>query len=257
MKKLIVVSVVLLLLSLHGVYGQNVINVPSNTLNALATAIEGANAGDIFVLERNGFYFNQGRITVAQPITIKAADGDGARPLVQQAPKQDGTYDGEDILIQADLTVQNLHFNGFQTSRTVATGRALRLGVQNIRLVVDGCAFERYWLRTIDFNDQDGCRFFAMNNLHLWDGKDDRIDNGRPIDCRSAGVDTLFLQNNTYLNCNDRIIRHMGADLQPIKYAFVDHNTFYGNIGYRPPFDFNTIETLIFTNSVGLLIPLS
>jgi hypothetical protein len=49
----------------------------------------------------------------------------------------------------------------------------------------------------------------------------------------------------------------MGGGLKPIKYAKIDHNTFYGNIGYRPPFQFRIIENLVFTNNiianVGLL----
>ncbi len=184
-------------------------------------------------------------------LTIKAANGEGARPIVGQAPREDGSWADPDIRVEADLKVQGIHFNGARgETRTAACGRAIRLYAPNVRLVVDNCVFERYWLRTIGFNDQDGCRFYHTNNIHLWDGRDDRIDNGRILDCRSAGVDTIVMEDNTFLNCNDRFIRHMGSALEPIKYCKINHNTFYGNIGYRPPFQFRSIEKLIFTNNI-------
>ncbi len=257
MKKRITSLLLLTILFYIPLLAQNVINVTPNEVNALSNAVKTAQAGDVFVLERGGLYFNQGRIDVNVPITIKANDGDGALPLVQQAPKNDGKYSGEDFKLFADATFINLHFNGIRKSRSNATGRAIRLGTSQVKLTVDGCVFERYWLRTIGLNDKDSSVIHYTNNIHLWDGKEDRIDNGRFLDCRAASVDSLFVINNTFLNCNDRFIRHMGGGLKPIKYAKIDHNTFYGNIGYRPPFQFRLIEELEFTNNiianVGLL----
>lgn len=232
-------------------YSQNIINVPAADINSISTAISGAAAGDILVLERDGIYLFQGRLDVAVPLTIRAAEGSGKRPLLQQIPTDLGTYAGDpDVQISADLTLENIHFNGSRGPlRTISTGRAIRYAADNLKLVVDGCVFERYWLRTIDLNAFVGCKLFYKNSLHLWDGREDRIDNGRFIDTRGSSIDSLVVVNNTFLNCNDRFIRNMGLP-GIITFAKFDHNTFYGNIGYRPPFQFRTTKELVFTNNV-------
>lgn len=255
MKKIITTTLSFFLLC-GFTFSQNVINVVPNEINSLSNAVAAAQEGDIFVLERDGFYFNQGVININVPITIRAAEGEGKLPLVQQAPKEDATFDGQHFQVSANATFENIHINGFQTSRTDATGRAIRLGAENIRLVVDGCVFERFWLRTIDLNAQNGSVIHYMNSIHLWDGREDRIDNGRFLDTRGSSVDSLIVVNNTFLNCNDRFIRNMGLP-GILNYVKFDHNTFYGNIGYRPAFQFRTTKELVFTNNivanVGLL----
>ncbi len=184
-------------------------------------------------------------------LTIRASEGDGERPLLQQIPNETGAYTGDPyIQIVADLTVENIHFNGSRGElRTIATGSAIRFGADDLSLVVDGCAFERFWLRTIDLNTFLIKKIIYKNSLHLWDGREDRIDNGRFIDTRGSSVDSLIVVNNTFLNCNDRIIRNMGLP-GILNYVKFDHNTFYGNIGYRPAFQFRTTKELVFTNNV-------
>ncbi|MCW8849599.1 MAG: T9SS type A sorting domain-containing protein [Melioribacteraceae bacterium] len=231
-------------------FGQNIVNV-STDINAISTAVTNAVAGDILVLQRDSVYLFEGRLDVAVPITIRASEGEGERPLLQQIPNETGAYTGDPyIQIVADLTVENIHFNGSRGElRTIATGRAIRFGADDLSLIVDGCAFERFWLRTIDLNTFLIKKVVYKNSLHLWDGREDRIDNGRFIDTRGSSVDSLIVVNNTFLNCNDRIIRNMGLP-GILNYVKFDHNTFYGNIGYRPAFQFRTTKELVFTNNV-------
>ena len=256
MKKIITIALVAFYAMCNITYAQNVVNVTPNEINSLLNAVVAAQAGDIFVLQRDGFYFNQGNITISVPITIRASEGTGKRPLVQQAPKDDATYDGQIFQVSANTIFENLHINGFNTSRKDGTGRGIRLGADDLKLTVDGCVFERFWLRTIDLNAQNGSVIKYMNSIHLWDGREDRIDNGRFIDTRGSSMDSLIVVNNTFLNCNDRFIRNMGLP-GILNYVKFDHNTFYGNIGYRPAFQFRTTKKLVFTNNivanVGLL----
>jgi hypothetical protein len=255
MRKLFLIGILTVLSCTGYNYAQNIINV-GNDINAITTAIAGANAGDIFVLQRGNIYLYEGRIDVNVPLTIRSV-GVGERAKLRQIPNTSGVFAGDpDIQVAADFTLQGVDMDGFRTSLTDFTGRAIRLAANGLRIVIDNCSFAEYWLRTIDLNAQTGLKIIYKNNLHLWDGRRDRIDNGRTIDTRGAGIDTLIFQNNTVLNCLDRYIRNIGTP-GLIKYALYDHNTFYGNIGYRPPFQFRAIEKLIFTNNiianVGLL----
>lgn len=248
MRKLFLSSILAILFCTGFIYSQNIIHV-STALDGITTAIATANPGDIFVLDRDSVYLYEGRIDVNVPITIRA-EGTGVRPKLRQIPNSSGTFAGDpDIQVAANFTIQGIDMDGYRTSLTSFTGRAIRLAADNLRIVIDSCVFADYWLRTIDLNDQSGITIIYKNNLNLWDGRRDRIDNGRTIDTRGAGVDTVVFQNNTVLNCNDRIFRNIGTP-GLIKYALFDHNTFYGNIGYRPPFQFRATKQLIFTNNV-------
>jgi hypothetical protein len=50
------------------------------------------------------------------------------------------------------------------------------------------------------------------------------LGNGRAIDCRNGSVDSLVLVNNTFVNSQDRLIRHYSSTAN-IKYMKFDHNT--------------------------------
>jgi len=50
------------------------------------------------------------------------------------------------------------------------------------------------------------------------------LGNGRAIDCRNGSVDSLIVVNNTFVNNQDRIIRHYSSTA-PIRYMKFDHNT--------------------------------
>ena len=50
------------------------------------------------------------------------------------------------------------------------------------------------------------------------------LGNGRAVDCRNGSVDSLILQNNTFINNQDRIIRHYSSTAN-IKFMKFDHNT--------------------------------
>jgi hypothetical protein len=55
---------------------------------------------------------------------------------------------------------------------------------------------------------------------------------GKAIDVRAGAVDTLIVQNCTFVNWQDRIIRHLGAT-GAIKYLKFDHNTLANGMSYH------------------------
>ncbi|MCI0555604.1 MAG: hypothetical protein L0287_32060, partial [Anaerolineae bacterium] len=249
MRKIFATSFIVLVLLCQFAAAQQQINVAPG-LNTLVNAVNAANAGDVFILRRDAGYPQQGRIDVNVPITIKAEEGTGALPVIVIVANPDGSFSGDNFRLFANLTLQNLAFNGLQSegNRTDRIGSVFDMGADNLRAVLDGCTFVGYGGRTLE-PGRDGATLIVRNCIETGNGRSNRVDNGRFIDFREARADTLILQNNTLLNCADRWIRHMLGDAS-LDYAFIDHNTFMNGTGYRPSFQFRNVRELYFINNI-------
>jgi hypothetical protein len=58
------------------------------------------------------------------------------------------------------------------------------------------------------------------------------IDAGRGIDFRNVGADTIDIENNTFINIQDRIVRHLNS-VKPFKTFIFDHNTVINAASYH------------------------
>lgn len=228
---------------------------PTDEVNAIRDAIINANDGDVIILERGKIYFSQSTIDVNVNLTIMADENTvGARPIISSLIKQDGTTDREMMFVRGDLTCKDIHFHGGISGREIYDD--IRRGIvwvetENMRAVFDNCVFEDFDARTLQLEAPD-MKFFATNCIWLDDHKFTGPSEGRSLDLRQFGPDTLFIQNSTFVNAGDRWIRHMPSSgrLDPINYAVIDHCTFLHAGGYRPSFNFGHIENLQFTNNV-------
>lgn len=228
---------------------------PTDDVNAIRDAIVGASNGDVIILERGKIYYSQSTIDCNASITIMADESTtGARPIISSLIKEDGSTDREMMFVRGDLTCHGIHFHGGISGREQHDD--IRRGIvwvetKNMRAVLDNCVFEDFDSRTLQLEAPD-MKFFATNCIWLDDHKYVGPSEGRSIDLRQFGPDTLFIQNCTFVNSGDRWIRHVPSSgrLDPIKYAVIDHCTFLHGGGYRPVFDFGHIENLQFTNNV-------
>ncbi|HTY38950.1 MAG TPA: T9SS type A sorting domain-containing protein, partial [Bacteroidota bacterium] len=55
--------------------------------------------------------------------------------------------------------------------------------------------------------------------------RSNNLGNGRAIDFRTVSVDSVFIQNCTFVNVHDRFIRHYGVGQAPIRNFTLDHCT--------------------------------
>jgi hypothetical protein len=249
MKRAIALIAVALVLASQLVYAQQIKNIAPG-LNTLADAVNASSAGDVLVLQRGAGYPNQGTINVSVPITIRAADGTGDRPLIAVAPNAAGAFAGTVLSLFANIKLENIAFTGIRSpeDRAQRIGQVFQLFADNLRVVIDGCSFVGFGGRTLEAG-RDGAVLIVRNSIETGNGRSNRVDNGRFIDFRAASADTLILQNNTLLNCADRWIRHMLEDAS-LDYAFIDHNTFMNGTGYRPSFQFRNVRELYFINNI-------
>jgi hypothetical protein len=251
MKKVFAIVITLIAMSFHMAGAQQETPVAPG-LNTLYNAILAAGEGDVLVLERgeNALYLYQETAQINVALTIKAADGDGALPVIRPTLNPSGAWAGNPLQLYANVTLVNLYFNGIRedTDRANRTGSVFNMAADNLRVVIDGCTFVGYGGRTLE-PGRDGATLIVRNSTETGNGRSNRVDNGRFIDVRDALIDTLILQNNTLLNCADRWYRHMNLD-SGADYVLMDHNTFMNGTGYRPCFQFRNVRELYFINNL-------
>ncbi|MDZ7307651.1 MAG: T9SS type A sorting domain-containing protein, partial [candidate division KSB1 bacterium] len=79
---------------------------------------------------------------------------------------------------------------------------------------------------------------------------------GKGIDLREAACDSLIVVNNTFVNFQDRAIRHYNfanpqAGTGEIKYGLIDHNTFINGMGFHGLLSLGNVGAeIIITNNL-------
>jgi len=227
---------------------------PTFDIGALKTAIEGAQAGDVIILERGKVYYNQATIDLKVNLTIRDDEKTtGKKPIIAPLVKQDGTVDKYLMLVHANLTCINIHFHaGITGSKTDDGLYGINFTEKsNLRFILTGCWFEDWDRRALILESPD-MRVYFTDCIWVDDHKLTGTSEGRSIDLREFGPDTLIIQNCTFVNVADRWIRHLpnAGKLYPINYAVIDHCTFLNGLNYRPAIDLGHVEKLKFTNNI-------
>ncbi len=225
---------------------------PGTGVNEITTAIEGASAGDVVLLARGEWYFTQEIIDVNVNLTIIADEAtSGAKPVISGLIKEDGTVGQSIMEIRADVVINNIHFSGGNSGREIKdVDRAITFkDTEGMRAEFDGLWFDDFDRRTVQL-EAEAMIFYARNCTWTDDEKEEGPSEGRSIDLRNFGPDTLVVQNCSFVNVGNRWIRHVDASGKPIAYALIDHNTFANGVNYHPAFDLGQIEKLVFTNNI-------
>jgi hypothetical protein len=230
---------------------------PGTEVNAIATAISDAASGDVIILANGGIYYHENTIEITKPITIRTEDlKEGARQAIIAFQAINGnTPTAGDFIVKADIMCENIIFNadGTFTGRAKDdVGKCITWSTTpGMKAVFKRCIWHEYDQRTLTLEAPD-MKFYAYDCKWLNDHKVPGPSEGRPIDFRQYGPDTVMIQNCTFLNTSNRFFRHMPSSgvIDEINYMLVDHCTFVNGAGYHPCFDFGTIEKLVFTNNI-------
>ncbi|MGD8779890.1 MAG: T9SS type A sorting domain-containing protein [Ignavibacteria bacterium] len=196
---------------------------------------ERADLERVYVLQRGGMWFYNGVINnPGWPIRIKAEDGDGPIPTIYGVVETDADVVPHNFInAEESVYLTNVAINGIfdidPSYKKFDYGAPQELIVYNISgdytLTADGCIFEnstQALLRTFE-----GIRsvkvtncIFGNNGVSPYAG----VGDGRAIDIRKTSCDTLLIVNNTFVNGNDRVVRHLSSTAR-INNLFFEHNT--------------------------------
>lgn len=157
------------------------------------------------------------------PLTIVAADGDGARPFLQ--PRDEGDGSSRAFRPKGDITLMGLHVTNLDQLGGL-NDRILRCDDDGIRVTLDHCWFDQASQSFIRVDDPD-MTIVITNCVVSNIGQPKDPNNGRGIDDRGNNIDTIIIENSTFYNLTSRVIRDDGGT---IKYVRMNNNTMV-NIG--------------------------
>jgi hypothetical protein len=219
----------------------------------------------VYVLRRDSIYLQ--RLVIQNngyKLTMQAEDGKGYRPIIYLYPG--GTNNlppGQCVNAKGDVTFKNLCITGFYEPGTYDTnppdtsflggmqGGLFDFASPGFNVTIDSCILSNCngnHIRTssVPLNVKITNTVFA-NMGYL--GRSN-LGAGKGVDVRAGSVDTLIIQNCTFVNSQDRIIRHF-ASTAPIKYLNFDHNTIINSMGYHGIFSLGkTSQVVNITNNL-------
>jgi hypothetical protein len=230
---------------------------PSTGINAIDSAIKAAEPGDVIILENGKIYYHETTIEITVPITIRTEDlTEGARQAIIAFQAINGIIPtAGDFIVKSDIMCENIIFHGggaFTGKAKEDVGKCLTWSTTvGMKAVFKRCIWLEYDQRTLVLEAPD-MKLYASDCMFINDHKVPGPSEGRSIDFRQYGPDTVIIQNCSFLNSGNRFFRHMPSSgkIDAINYMKVDHCTFVNGAGYHPCFDFGTIEELVFTNNI-------
>lgn len=204
------------------------------------------NPNVIYELERGAMYPMAARITPDYDLHIRAEAGDGPLPLMQNWPRQDGTYT-DFFRTQQNFTLEYVHVDGYDQDGGVGNRNLKHYGEGN-RIIYRGCIIDGDRGAAIALYDND-TKLYVYDCVVGNQGHRSTIGgNGRLVGIRPTETqDTIVIKNTTVYNISDRIIRNMGTI---VNYVEVDHLTAFNIMGFHGSLQLGKAKNAIVTNSL-------
>jgi hypothetical protein len=195
----------------------------------------------VYVLTRGANYLcNALMRNIGWTIRITANDTTGSvsRPLVFLYPNASTQLPpGSFIDMRGDAIIKNIILSGYfepiPSNLTGLQGQLFNMTAAGKTLTVDSCIFTNTngnHIRT----DSAPKTIKITNTIFANMGYLGRsnLGAGKGIDVRAGSVDSLILVNNTFVNWQDRVIRHFGSTAN-IQYLRFEHNTCVNGMSYH------------------------
>jgi len=265
-KKFGVIAIIIVLLVI-GVYGQEsvVTLVPYDGVNASTflqnqiiadtTSTGGLLANRVYELPRGQYYFANATFTVlpGETLRLRAQSGSGEMPIIYlwetgtgSSPTRPpgwfvtlngGNIEMEDICLTGYYEWEPDRISGVQ-------GGLISTSSAGSSILLDGVILSNTNGNHIRTN-QNVAKVKVTNSIFANMGAltTSNLGAGKGLDLRDVQVDSLILVNNTFVNYQDRPIRHYTTDPTkgPIKYALIDHNSFINGMGFHGLFSLGNV----------------
>jgi hypothetical protein len=253
---------------------------PETFVNAQIIADTTANHGllpnRVYELQRDQYYLVRSELYIAQPgetLRIRAQDGAGALPVVYFWERGGDTNPelppGQWVRTQGgNLELTNIAVAGYYEpvpeNVDNVQGNMFRNDVAGSSFFFDGCIFSningqilRTQNNTVTVSVKN-CIFANLGSLTT-----SNLGAGKGIDLRESECVELILENNTFVNYQDRVIRHYNygnpqAGTGLIHSGRINHNTIINGMGFHGLFSLGnvgaamTITNNLFVDAFGL-----
>ncbi len=275
LKKYNIIIVFLLLVISSASFGQNVLKLksyngtPESFLVAQIKADTLANKGilpdRVYELESDGLYLSTEVFNVAPKYTLRIK-ATGKKPIIYQYPTGTGANPQRPAGYLFQLNGGNLemtnvavagYFEPIADNLNNVQGGLINTAATGSSIIIDNCIFSNIngqHIRTgsatvkVKVTNSIFANMGALSTSNLGAGKG--------IDLREASCDSLILVNNSWINYQDRVVRHYNfanplAGTGGIKYTLIDHNTFANGMGYHGLLSMGNVgKTVIIRNNL-------
>lgn len=209
-------------------------------LNDIFTADVTANNDPlrVYVLRRNSMYFINAQYRNTIPLNIRAENAPGRKPIIflVKGPSS-ANLPGRAFDVRGNLYLKNIMLDGYFEYDAGLLGN-----LQGALITTSAAGFDVV---------ADSCIILNTNGNHIRTDSAPRIVKvtntifgnmgylgtsnfgaGKALDLRAGSCDSLIMVNNTFVNAQDRIIRHYSSTAN-IKYMKFDHNTIVNSMSYH------------------------
>lgn len=227
-------------------------------IEADTLAVGGLQADRVYELQRGEVYLGNAQITVPRGkwLNIRAAAGEGAKPIVYLYETGTGGSPTNPPGYFARANGGNVNWSGFCLVGYYEAEPERVWSVQGNLVDCNG-AGSTFILDDMIMSNINGqlvrtgsntvkvqitnCIFANMGALTT-----SNLGAGKGIDLREATCDSFILVNNTFVNYQDRAIRHYNfkdpaAGTGLINYGLIEHNTFVNGMGFHGLFSLGNV----------------
>lgn len=214
------------------------------------TATGGLIANRVYELQRDGVYLSRAIITIqaGKTLRFRAAAGTGKKPIIYLWESGTGATPTRPpgnfvVLNGGNLEMTNVGVAGFYEPEPErldgVQGGLINTTAIGSSIILDGVIFSNVngqHVRT----GSNAVKVSAKNTIFADMGAltTSNLGAGKGFDLREAAIDTFIVENCTFVNYQDRPIRHYNfasptAGTGAIKYGRINHNTFVNGMGYH------------------------
>ncbi len=203
------------------------------------TTVTGDRLHSVYVLRRDSFYLINGviRNDDGWPLNIKAEDGSSGLPIIFFANVPGGTTNpGYFTQNSGDVWLKDLIIETYIESDPSQKGNMNNMigtAAVGTNITVDGCIMlnvDGQFVRTNSAANTIkliNCVFADMG----YEGSSN-FGAGKGVDLRDGSCDSLIIKNCTFVNVQDRVVRHLNSTAQLNHFIF-DHNTIVNSMAYH------------------------
>lgn len=259
MKKInLILTSFLILVFASMTMGQNVLKLrpydgtPESLFMAQIKADTAANHGvlpdRVYELESGGIYLNTEQFNVAKGVTMRLVSKGPKKPIIYQFPTGTGANPqnppGNLFVLQGgNLEMDNIAVSGyFEASSDYLDnlqGGIINTTQEGSSIIINNCIFNNIngqHIRTGSATKKVKVTNTIFANMGFL-GRSN-LGAGKGLDLREASCDSLILVNNTFVNYQDRPVRHYNfsnplAGTGGIQYCLIEHNSFVNGMAFH------------------------
>ena len=241
-------------------YSQDVVNIvpfngdPATMVNAQIVADTTATGGmlpnRVYQFQRDGVYLANAifNVPAGSTLRLRAADGAGKKPIIYLYETGTGSTPTRPpgnfvVLNGANLEITNICIAGYyeyEPDRVDGVqGGLINTSAPGNSIILDGVIFSNIngqHVRT----GHASLKVQVTNSIFANMGalETSNLGAGKGIDFRDVAIDTVIVENTTFVNFQDRALRHYNygnpqAGTGNFGYLRVNHNTFVNGMGFH------------------------